>query len=94
MSIIRSSCKLQIFLFEKHTAHKQHFKRVWENFSYALSQITEHDFAVVTAKKQEAEDSLYKGIARTERTMEEGTNEITEASVDKRALEITEDDIS
>ncbi|MBP1949889.1 helicase C-terminal domain-containing protein [Virgibacillus litoralis] len=82
------------FLFEKHTEHRQQFKEVWRNFSYALSQISEQDFSMIIAKKQEAEDSLYKGIARTERILEEGTNEIAEASVDKTPLEITQDDVS
>ncbi|WP_164669348.1 helicase-related protein [Virgibacillus doumboii] len=82
------------FLFEKHPEHKQKFKKVWEDFSVALSEISTQDFAMLAAKKQKAEDSLYKGIARTERIMEKGTSEITEGSVDKEPLKITNDDVS
>ncbi|MFC4559740.1 hypothetical protein ACFO3D_16255 [Virgibacillus kekensis] len=81
------------FLFEKEPQHNKHFKKVWGNFSYALSQITEQDFAMVIAKKHEAENSLYKGIARTERILEKGSNEISEASLDEKPLEISEDDV-
>lgn len=82
------------FLFEKHPEHRQTFKRVWEDFSTSLSEVSTQDFAMILAKKQAAEDSLYKGIARTERILEEETSGISDRTVDKAPLQITEDDVA
>lgn len=81
------------FLFEHHEAHKQKFKKVWNNYSIALSQIHVQDFAMLVAKKQEAEDSLYKGIARTERILAEGEGQFSDTVVYKAPLIITEEDV-
>jgi hypothetical protein len=81
------------FLFEKHPGHRQKFKEVWNNFSIALSQIGVQDFAVLSAKKQEAEDSLYKGIARTERMLVDGAGDLIQANIDNDVLTITELDV-
>ncbi|UOQ44852.1 DEAD/DEAH box helicase [Halobacillus salinarum] len=79
------------FLFEHHPQHKQHFERVWEDFSTSLRLFTQMDIAILQAKKQEAEESLYKGIARTERTRVDGSNELIKSSV--IPLEITKEDV-
>ncbi|MGE7661314.1 DEAD/DEAH box helicase [Peribacillus sp. NPDC097197] len=80
------------FLFEKHPEHQQNFKKVWHDYSFALSQLEFQDFAMVTIKKQKAEDSLYKGIARTERMLVEGASELIDSSVGS-PLRITENDV-
>ncbi|MED4695187.1 DEAD/DEAH box helicase [Peribacillus frigoritolerans] len=80
------------FLFEKHPDHQKRFKKVWHDYSIALSQMESENIAMVTIKKQKAEDSLYKGIARTERMLVEGASELIDASVGS-PLEITENDV-
>ncbi|WP_174615164.1 hypothetical protein [Virgibacillus ihumii] len=82
------------FLFEKHPQHKQEFRRVWGDYSTSLSEVSTQDFAMILAKKQVAEDSLYKGIARTERVLEEGNSDVNNESIDKTTLQITEDDVA
>ena len=64
------------FLFEHHPEHKEHFESVWEDFASSMRLYTHMDTAVLQAKKQEAENSLYKGIARTERTAVDGASEL------------------
>lgn len=82
------------FLFEKHPNHQEQFQEIWRDFSMSLSQMTAEDFAVISAKKQAAEDSLYKGIARTERNMAKGMGQSIEASNNKDTLTITQEDVS
>ncbi|WP_444685426.1 DEAD/DEAH box helicase family protein [Alkalicoccus luteus] len=79
------------FLFEHHPKQQKDFKEVWANYSNSLRLLTGNDVAVIQAKKQEAEDSLYKGIARTERLAVEGSSDLISASV--IPLKITREDI-
>lgn len=81
------------FLFEHDPNQQTEFKEVWNNFSIALSQASVLDFAVLSAKKQQAEDSLYKGIARTERMLVKGASELIDTSNEQGTLQITERDI-
>ena len=50
----------------KYKAH-QSFKRVWQDYSNSLCEISKGDFTVLIARKNTAEDTLYKSICRTER---------------------------
>ncbi|WLD94465.1 DEAD/DEAH box helicase family protein [Alkalihalobacillus sp. AL-G] len=79
------------FLFEHHPEQQHHFKKVWGDFSASLNLFMIRDIAVIQAKKQEAEDSLYKGIARTERMTVEGSSELVDASIEP--VEITKEDV-
>jgi hypothetical protein len=79
--------------FYQILAHRQNFKKVWNNYSVAPSQVTAQNFAMIVAKKQEAEDSLYKGIARTERFLAEGEINLSETIVHNEPLRITEEDV-
>ncbi|MGP4076286.1 DEAD/DEAH box helicase [Halobacillus sp. K22] len=79
------------FLFEHHPEHKEHFESVWEDFSSSMRLYTHMDTAVLQAKKQEAENSLYKGIARTERTTVDGASELIQSSL--IPLDITKEDV-
>ncbi|MCF6409588.1 helicase C-terminal domain-containing protein [Pseudalkalibacillus salsuginis] len=79
------------FLFEHHPEQQRHFKRVWEDFSSSLNLFSIRDIAVLQAKKQEAEDSLYRGIARTERMAVEGSSELINASLEP--VKITKEDV-
>ncbi|WP_423798192.1 DEAD/DEAH box helicase [Neobacillus sp. SAB-20_R2A] len=81
------------FLFEKQPDHRQKFRQVWNDFSIALSQLTSNDFAILSAKKQAAEDYLYKGIARTERMLVDGAGSLISSSMEKNILNITEQDV-
>ncbi|WP_462411412.1 helicase C-terminal domain-containing protein [Neobacillus sp. Marseille-QA0830] len=81
------------FLFEKQPQHQENFRQVWHDFSMALSQITFSDFAMLTAKKQAAEDYLYRGIARTERMLVDGAEGLVSSSMAKNVLNITEQDV-
>jgi hypothetical protein len=81
------------FLFEKHPDHRRQFREVWNNYSFALSQISFTDFAMLTLLKQEAENGLYKGIARTERMLADGAGDLIESSIERDVLKITEEDI-
>src|SRR5690606_14132677 len=60
------------FLFEKNPEQQQTFQTVWKDYSMALSEYSHQDFTVLSAKKEVAEEQLYKGIARTERMLAEG----------------------
>ncbi|WP_085507156.1 DEAD/DEAH box helicase [Thalassobacillus devorans] len=79
------------FLFEHHREQQYYFEKVWEDFSTSLRLFTNADAAVIQAKKQAAEDSLYQGIARTERMTVEGSSELIDADV--IPLEITKEDV-
>ncbi|WP_099363602.1 helicase-related protein [Fredinandcohnia onubensis] len=79
------------FLFEKKPDQQQRFETVWKDYSTALSEFTHHDLVILRAKKQEAEEQLYKGIARTERMLAEGASELIKGRVEK--LEVSHEDV-
>ncbi|MCS0543056.1 hypothetical protein NXY55_24055, partial [Aeromonas veronii] len=79
------------FLFEKKPDQQQRFETVWKDYSTALSEFTHHDLVILNAKKQEAEEQLYKGIARTERMLAEGASELIKGRVEK--LEVSHEDV-
>lgn len=79
------------FLFENRKEQQRKFKKVWEDYSVSLSEFTNVDYAVLKAQKQEAEENLYKGIARTERMLVDGAEELIEDRAE--TLKITEEDI-
>jgi len=54
------------FLFYDDKAH-QSFQNVWQDYSNSLCEISKGDFTVLLARKNTAEDALYKSICRTER---------------------------
>lgn len=54
------------FLFYDDEAH-QSFQKVWQDYSNSLCEISKGDFTVLLARKNTAEDALYKSICRTER---------------------------
>ncbi len=79
------------FLFEKKPDQQQKFETVWKDYSAALSEFTHHDLVILRVKKQEAEEQLYKGIARTERMLAEGASELIKGRVEK--LEVSHEDV-
>jgi hypothetical protein len=81
------------FIFEDTPMLKAEFKNVWSNFSIALGEATSNNFALIAAKKQLAEDYLYKGICRTERTLVDGASELVDIELENGQLNVTEDDV-
>lgn len=81
------------FIFEDEPIRKSEFRNVWNDFSIALSEVCSNNFAMIVAKKQLAEDYLYKGICRTERMLVDGASELIDTELKKGQLHITEDDV-
>jgi hypothetical protein len=54
------------FLFYDDT-ERLCFQRVWQDYSSSLCEISNGDYTMLLARKDAAEDTLYKGICRTER---------------------------
>jgi hypothetical protein len=54
------------FLFYGSNAKKS-FQKIWHNYSSSLNEISKGNFTILIARKNSAEDELYKGICRTER---------------------------
>lgn len=79
------------FLFEHKSEQQQKFQKVWGDYSVSLSEFTTVDFAVLSAQKLKAEENLYKGIARTERMLVPGAEELIADRAE--TLDVTEKDI-
>ena len=62
----REFMEVMRFLFYSDHEHKQ-FHVVWQDYSNALCEISKENLTVLIAKKNTAEDVLYKGVCRTER---------------------------
>ncbi|WP_279401572.1 hypothetical protein [Piscibacillus salipiscarius] len=88
----REFMQLVEFLFEHHPDELKHFKEVWNNYSVSLRQLELEDFAMVSALKKEAEDKLYKGIARTERMSVPNSDDLIDIK-QNHFLDISEGDI-
>ncbi|WP_027964546.1 DEAD/DEAH box helicase [Halalkalibacillus halophilus] len=63
------------FLFEEHPDELKRFKDRWETYSDSLRTLKEGHSAIIQIKN-EAEESLYKGIARTERNSVKGADKL------------------
>ena len=77
------------FLFD---AKKEQFHEVWSNYSVALHEMQSKDIAIIQAKEQ-AENSMYDAVCRTERISVMDSGDYTDASGAKTPLQITEYDI-
>lgn len=54
------------FLFYTKKKHSN-FQTVWKDYSTSLCEISNNDLTILIAKKEKAENALYKGVCRTER---------------------------
>lgn len=81
------------FIFEDVPIQKAEFKNVWNSFSIALSEASSNNSAIISAKKQLAEDYLYKGICRTERMLVEGASELIDNEPKNGQLNVTQEDV-
>ncbi|MGM9924830.1 MAG: helicase-related protein [Bacillus sp. (in: firmicutes)] len=81
------------FLFQNHVEQQNQFQTVWKDYSVSLGQVTSGNLAVIMAKKSEAEDLLYKGIVRTERSAINGAEDLIDVSNRNGRLSIAEEDI-
>lgn len=77
---------MDFLLYDEHLQND--FREVWREYSGSLCEISKGDLTVLLAKKNLAEDSLYKSICRTER-FNSGIIDDTQAT----EIEITEGDI-
>lgn len=75
------------FLFYDDKEH-QRFQTVWQDYSSSLCEISKGDFTVLLARKNNAEDTLYRSMCRTER-FNSGIIDDSNANV----VEISEGDI-
>ena len=75
------------FLFYQQKQQAK-FHEVWRSYSNALCELSGDNFTVLLARKNAAEDALYRGICRTERF---NTGIIDDSGV--REMQITEGDI-
>ena len=81
------------FLFEHHEEQRLSFKTAWKNYSMALKEATYRDRAVVLAGKEQAEESLYNGVCRTERMKVPGADNLVELERRNGSLKVHEDDL-
>lgn len=81
------------FLFERKKALYDKFFTTWENYSMKLNEIHHDDAAIIIARKQEAEECLYRGICRTERIKVSGVKDSIDVETKNFAIDIQEDDI-
>lgn len=75
------------FLFYDDKEH-QRFQTIWQDYSSSLCEISKGDFTVLLARKNTAEDTLYRSMCRTER-FNSGIIDDSNANV----VEISEGDI-
>lgn len=62
-----SDFKSVVNFLNKHEADNAEFHESWENYNAVLSHIESADYDIVLVAKQQAEESLYKSMCRTER---------------------------
>lgn len=62
----REFMEVMEFLFYKPETI-QTFKKVWQDYSTTLSELTSAELSVLRISKNRAEDALYEGVCRTER---------------------------
>ena len=75
------------FLFYDDKEH-QRFQTIWQDYSSSLCEISKGDFTLLLARKNTAEDTLYRSMCRTER-FNSGIIDDSNANV----VEISEGDI-
>ncbi len=68
------------------------FRQVWTNYSVALRELKAGDTAILSLK-QDAEDSMYSAMCRTERISVMESGDYTDDSSVSEHLKITEDDV-
>ena len=81
------------FLFENDPGQKAKFRQVWSDYSLTLNETGTTDLTILLARKNEAEDTLYQGICRTERLSVEGADSLVDVATVKNTLEISEGDV-
>lgn len=67
--------KLTDFLFKERADFD--FKQVWHDYSMGLCQLSTDSLDILIAKKDVAEDAMYKGMSRTERYRTETKTDLT-----------------
>ena len=77
------------FLFDKPDEQKR-FREIWSNFSIKLREMCYGDVSIIEAKNQ-AEDSMYKGVCRTERMAAVETGDFIEDKIEP--VKISEKDV-
>lgn len=82
--------KVMNFLFEND---KEHFRKVWLEYSKALQSAKNLGFEILVQKKSLAESEMYKGVCRTERLSVMHDNDFIDDSSKNEHLKITQGDI-
>ncbi len=83
----RDFTTLMEFLFEDHP--ESDFKKVWDDYSTSLSQLDSENFTLLLARKEAAENVVYKAMCRTERN----NVSLIDEPLKKKPIPVSEGDI-